>query len=86
MWNKIANFILKNRFFVLGLIILATVFLGYYAITSLKMENKYGIVLPKDSPTTRNYNLFKEKFGEDGVFCHGWRNAKKLLTNQLWLN
>lgn len=66
MWNKIANFILKNRFFVLGLIILATVFLGYYAITSLKMENKYGIVLPKDSPTTRNYNLFKEKFGEDG--------------------
>ena len=66
MWNKIANFILKNRFFVLGLIILATVFLGYYAMTSLKMENKYGIVLPKDSPTTRNYNLFKEKFGEDG--------------------
>jgi predicted RND superfamily exporter protein len=66
MWNKIANFILKNRFFVLGIIILATVFLGYYAITSLKMENKYGIVLPKDSPTTRNYNLFKEKFGEDG--------------------
>jgi predicted RND superfamily exporter protein len=66
MWNKIANFILKNRFFVLGLIILATVFLGYYAMTSLKMENKYGIVLPKDSPTTRNYNSFKEKFGEDG--------------------
>jgi hypothetical protein len=30
------------------------------------MENKYGIVLPKDSPTTRNYNSFKEKFGEDG--------------------
>ncbi len=66
MWHKIANFILKNRFFVLGVITLVTVFLGYYAVTSLRMENKYGILLPKDSPTTRNYELFKEHFGEDG--------------------
>lgn len=66
MWHKIANFILKNRFFILGVLTLLTVFFGYYAATSLRMENKYGIVLPKESPTTRNYNDFKEKFGEDG--------------------
>jgi predicted RND superfamily exporter protein len=66
MWNRIANFILKNRFFVLGIITLFTVYMGYYAATGLRMENKYGIVLPKDSPTTKNYNLFKERFGEDG--------------------
>jgi predicted RND superfamily exporter protein len=30
------------------------------------MENKYGIVLPKNSTTTQNYRLFKENFGEDG--------------------
>ncbi len=66
MWNKLANFILKNRFFILGIITLITVYFGYHAATGLKMENKYGIVLPKDSPTTRNYNDFKEKFGEDG--------------------
>lgn len=66
MWHKIANIILKNRFFVLGIITLLTVFFGYYAVTGLRMENKYGIILPKDSPTTRNYNDFKEKFGEDG--------------------
>ena len=30
------------------------------------MDNKYGIVLPKDSPTTTNYNKFKDQFGEDG--------------------
>lgn len=66
MWNRIANFILKNRFFVLGLITLVTVYMGYYAATGLRMENKYGIVLPKDSPTTQNYNLFKERFGGDG--------------------
>lgn len=66
MWNRVANFILKNRFFILGVITLLTVYYGYYAVTSLKMENKYGIILPKDSPTTRNYKLFKERFGEDG--------------------
>lgn len=85
MWNKIANFILKNRFFVLGLIILATVYLGYYAITSLKMENKYGIVLPKDSPTTRNYNLFKEKFGEDGSTFVIAIKADSLYTQENFL-
>ena len=66
MWHKIANFILKNRFFVLGVFTLLTVYLGYYAGTKLKMENKYGILLPKESPTTQNYKFFKEHFGEDG--------------------
>jgi predicted RND superfamily exporter protein len=66
MWKKIADFILRNRFFILGLITLITVFFAYYAITGLKLENKYGIVLPKNSPTTENYKKFKALFGEDG--------------------
>jgi predicted RND superfamily exporter protein len=90
MWNALANFILKFRFLVLGVITLVTVFLGYFAVTNLKMENKYGILLPKDSPTTKNYNEFKSHFGEDGgVFVialktdslyttENFRNWKKL--------
>lgn len=66
MWQAIANFILRNRFFILGIITLLTVFFGYYAITALNLDNKYGIVLPKDSPTTENYKKFKKLFGEDG--------------------
>jgi predicted RND superfamily exporter protein len=66
MWQAIANFILRNRFFILGIITLLTVFFGYHAITSLKLDNKYGLVLPKDSPTTENYKKFKKLFGEDG--------------------
>ena len=66
MWQGIANFILRNRFFILGVITLITVAFGYSALTNLKLDNKYGIVLPKDSPTTTNYNKFKELFGEDG--------------------
>ena len=66
MWSKIASFILRNRFFILGVITLLTVFFGFHAITGLKPDNKYGIILPKNSETTRNYTLFKEHFGEDG--------------------
>ena len=47
MWKKIADFILRNRFFIVGLITLITVFFAYLAFTGLKLENKYGIVLPK---------------------------------------
>ena len=66
MWQWIANIILRNRFIILGAITLITVFLGYQAFTSLNLDNKYGLALPKDSPTTENYKKFKEMFGEDG--------------------
>ena len=59
MWQQIANIILRNRFFILGIITLLTVFFGYYAVTELKLENKYGILLPKESETTRTYDRFK---------------------------
>ncbi len=39
MWHKIANIILRNRFFILGAITLMTVFFGYYAATALKKVN-----------------------------------------------
>ena len=82
MWRKIANFILRNRFFILGVITLLTVFFGYYAITGLKLENKYGFVLPKTSPTTQNYMLFKERFGEDGGTLVIAIQTKKLYTEK----
>jgi|TARA_R110000737_G_scaffold233265_1_gene246552 predicted RND superfamily exporter protein len=66
MWQQIANLILRNRFFILGVITLLTVFFGYYAITGVKLDNKYGNMLPKESATQTSYLKFKELFGEDG--------------------
>ena len=51
MWNRIANIILRNRFIILAIMALLTVLFGYYAITGLKIDNKYGNMLPNDSPT-----------------------------------
>ena len=66
MWVFIANYILRNRFFIIGIITLLTVFFGYHAYTSIKLENRYGLALPKDSETAINYEAFKKRFGEDG--------------------
>lgn len=66
MWNKIANIILRNRFLILGIHALLTVLFGYYTITGLKIDNKYGNMLPKDTEAQKTYLKFKEIFGEDG--------------------
>jgi len=66
MWRKIASLILRNRLFILCIITILTVFFGYYAVTSLKIDNRYGNTLPKESKAQADYLKFKEEFGEDG--------------------
>jgi len=66
MWRKIASLILRNRLFILSIITILTVFFGYYAVTSLKIDNRYGNTLPKESKAQADYLKFKEEFGEDG--------------------
>jgi predicted RND superfamily exporter protein len=66
MWNKLANIILRNRFLILGVHALLTVLFGYFTITGLKIDNKYGNLLPENTETQQTYLKFKEMFGEDG--------------------
>lgn len=66
MWNRIANIILRNRFIILAFHALLTVLCGYYTITGLKIDNKYGNMLPRDTEAQKTYMAFKEMFGEDG--------------------
>jgi predicted RND superfamily exporter protein len=66
MWFKLSQIILRNRFLILSCVFVVTVFFGYFASTNLKLDNKYGNMLPKKSPAQENYLKFKEMFGEDG--------------------
>ena len=66
MWFKLSQIILRNRVLILSVIGLITIFFGYFATTNLKLDNKYGNMLPKKSPAQANYQKFKEMFGEDG--------------------
>lgn len=67
MWSRIASIILRNRLYILTIIFLLTLFFGYFVIKDLRVDNRYGILLPKDHPTQMNYVKFKEQFGEDGA-------------------
>lgn len=65
MWFKVAQLILRNRILILSIIGALTIMFGYYAFTSLEMDNKYGNTLPKNSPAQDNYLQFKEMFGQN---------------------
>ncbi|MFM7595444.1 MAG: efflux RND transporter permease subunit [Flavobacteriales bacterium] len=67
MWSRIASIILRNRLYILTIIFLLTLFFGYFIVSDLRVDNRYGILLPKDHPTQMNYVKFKEQFGEDGA-------------------
>jgi predicted RND superfamily exporter protein len=66
MWQFIANLILRNRFVIIGLLTLVTVFFGYQAAKGIKMDNRYGVLLPKNAQASIDYERFKDIFGEDG--------------------
>ena len=88
MWNSLASLILRNRLLIATLIIILTIFFGYFAVTNLKVDNRYGNTLPTDSPVQMDYLKFKKQFGEDGSTLviaiksdslHNERNFKKWL-------
>lgn len=66
MWQVISNIILRYKFIIIGIITLLTVFMGYKAVTGLKLDNRYGVILPKESPAKQDYVQFIEQFGQDG--------------------
>lgn len=84
MWHKIANIILRNRWFILLIILILTVFFGYFAFTGLRIDNKYGNMLPKDSPVQANFLQFKERFGEDGTTLLISIHSDSLYTEKLF--
>ena len=46
----------------MAIILILTVFFGYFAVTGLKIDNKYGNTLPKESQPQLDYLKFKQEF------------------------
>ena len=66
MWRKFASIVLRNRLYILAIIALITSFFGYFLVTEIEVDNRYGIILPNDHPVQLEYQKFKQQFGEDG--------------------
>jgi hypothetical protein len=65
MWLKVSSIILRNKFLLLGILAVITVFLGYHA-RNVEMSYEYNSLLPKKDPAFKEHQQFVEVFGEEG--------------------
>ena len=65
MWEKIANFILRNKYFILGFIVIASGFMAYKA-TQVELAYNMQKLVPKNDVELVDYENFKKEFGDDG--------------------
>jgi len=87
MWAKISHFILRQRLPILIVVLLLTVFMGYWASGHLELSYKYARVLPEDDEMAMAYVKFKEKYGEDGnvmLICFQDSNMFNVSKFQGW--
>ncbi|MFM2047940.1 MAG: hypothetical protein RI955_486, partial [Bacteroidota bacterium] len=92
-WNKIAEFILKQRLLLLILLGASTIVMGFFA-SKVKISNEFNRSIPTDNPKYIEYLNFKNKFGEDGnvmvvgfktdkIFQKDFFNAFQLLSDSI---
>lgn len=65
MWERIANILLRHRFWFISILVIGTVFMGYES-TRIKMAYDNPKFIPPDDPEFLVYNAFKKQFGDDG--------------------
>ena len=65
MWINLARFVLKNRLPVLIFLFLSTVVMGYFA-SQVKMSYEFARAMPTDHPKYKEYQDFRQRFGDDG--------------------
>ncbi len=65
MWIRIASAILRNRLFILFLLGLITIFMGFQA-RKIEMSYQYAPLLPADDPAYQEYEHFLSLFGNEG--------------------
>ena len=65
MWSRIASFLIRHRLPTVVALFAATVFMGLQ-IPDLKMQYKYGGILPEDDPAELAHANFLETFGAEG--------------------
>ena len=71
-WGKLASFFLRNRYLVLIIFSILTLFFGYFA-SKVQISYEFAKLLPDDDSTLVTYKDFKSKFGE-GTSIRGIKN------------
>ena len=80
MWNRLANFILKNRIVLFFVIAGITVFMGFQA-KQVKIAYNFTQLLPADDTAWIDYEKFQEQFGPDGRVMIAGMQTDSLYSN-----
>ena len=81
MWYKLANFILKYRLVLIGLVAVITGFMGYYAQFN-RMSYEMISIVPDDDPDAVYFKNFKDLFGQDGnIIAFGFQDSSIYETD-----
>ena len=65
MWQRLANFVLKFRLFLLVILLALTGLMAYFA-SKVELSYEFAKAIPTDNPKYQQYLSFKQKFGDDG--------------------
>jgi predicted RND superfamily exporter protein len=65
MWKKLGETVLRNRFVLLGLLLISTAFMAWQA-SKVQLSYEFSRAIPTDHPKYIAYQEFKKRFGEDG--------------------
>ncbi len=65
MWVRVSRIILRNKFFLLVVLAVVTVFFGYHA-QKVEMSYEYSSLLPKKDQAYKDFQKFIKVFGEEG--------------------
>ncbi|MGN6418909.1 MAG: efflux RND transporter permease subunit [Pseudobacter sp.] len=65
MWGTIARIVLKFRWILLAVLVLATAVMTYHA-SKVQLSYEFTRAIPTDNPKYQDYQEFRKLFGEDG--------------------
>ncbi len=85
MWQRTGHFILKYRLPLLLILTAITVFMGYRA-SRVQLSYGFSRAIPLNNPKYKDYQQFREKFGEDGNMLVIGIQTDSFFTERLFNN
>ena len=83
MWRKTGQFILAYRLTLLILLLAATAWMGYHA-SKVELSYEFTRAIPANHPANKTYQLFKQKYGQDGNLLVIGIQTKELFKEKLF--
>src|SRR5687768_2556667 len=83
MWESVARFIIRFRWFLLLLLLAGTALMAYHA-KSVQLSYEFIRAIPEDNPKYLAYQSFRQQFGEDGNLMVTGIQTKQLFTAKLF--